>query len=533
MVHVVRVGWRKASESAMVCRREQNVKPCTCRVRFARSELPRQMRHRHLPMGTCRRCRTVGIDHRPSTMDAQSCGTMVNSSPPLDPTMTSSTALRLMAMLPKSSRAAVVKKQRRNLSTTLSSSRGLQAVSLLPSYLADARSVTKYSPETPEGALQLGVAESQLLPDLLTEALNVPVSLQADAIYYQPTPGRESLRQAMADYTKDMLKLSRDLDPEGMIVGAGCNAVLENLCFCLAEAGDAVLIPTPYYAAFEFDLVARAQLHIQSVHTSAMELPLAEESYYPTRASLDAAYTAAVHSGHPPKILLLSHPVNPLGVCYPPHVILDCIDWCRENQVHLVSDEIYAGSVYDDETFVSALQLAGDELGPYVHWVYSLSKDFALSGTRIGAAYSENLGLRLPMQKLNDLCQLSSATQVWAEGFLNNREWIHSYRARNHERLRERAAALTALLDEFHVPHLTPTAGLFCWIDLSRYLPEEGTIDERERTLYLSLVHDYGLLLTPGRSMRHSSPGFFRCVFTAANDDEFALALERFRKFFL
>ena len=48
------------------------------------------------------------------------------------------------------------------------------------------------------------------------------------------------------------------MHPDGIILGAGCNAVLENLCMCLAEPGDAVMIPTPYYAAFEFDLAARA-----------------------------------------------------------------------------------------------------------------------------------------------------------------------------------------------------------------------------------------------------------------------------------
>ena len=53
-----------------------------------------------------------------------------------------------------------------------------------------------------------------------------------------------------------MLQLDRDMDPEGLVVGAG--AVLEILCLALAEPGEGVLIPTPYYAAFEFDLVARA-----------------------------------------------------------------------------------------------------------------------------------------------------------------------------------------------------------------------------------------------------------------------------------
>ena len=145
--------------------------------------------------------------------------------------------------------------------SSLSAPRAANAVSLLPSYLVDARAVTRYSPETPDGALQLSVAENQMLEDLLIPSLtkfSSTLEFPADAIYYQPTHGRPKTRTAMAKFLKDVLHLSRPLDAEGIVVGAGCNAVLENLCTSLAGPGEGVMIPTPYYAAFEFDLVARA-----------------------------------------------------------------------------------------------------------------------------------------------------------------------------------------------------------------------------------------------------------------------------------
>jgi aspartate/methionine/tyrosine aminotransferase len=309
----------------------------------------------------------------------------------------------------------------------LSSSRGREAVDLLPSYLADARAVQRYSRQTPQGALQLGIAESLLVEDWLVDALNHhPCQIPANAIYYQPTAGRAEFLETMAAYMEDMLGLDRGrIVPDGLVVGAGCNAVLENLCFCLAEAGNAVLIPAPYYAAFEFDLAARAGLTVVPVttqehqtRTSTNTSPTSTNDpaigYYPTTAALDAAYERAVQvSGHPPRILLISHPQNPLGICYPPHVVKDCIDWCRTRSVHLISDEVYAGSVYRPEAanFKSALQLADSPggFGPYVHWVYALSKDFALSGLRVGVAYTENEEIKMPMKKLNDLCQVSSS----------------------------------------------------------------------------------------------------------------------------
>lgn len=438
-------------------------------------------------------------------------------------------------------------------------------MTLLPDYLADARAVVRYSPSTPDGALQLGVAENQMLEDLLVPALTEfgSKAFAADCIYYQPTHGRPALREAFCDYLQRLLKLGdRKLDPDGLIMGTGCNAVLENLCITLAEPGEGVLIPTPYYAAFEFDLVARAGLSIIPVNTfqhSGATIPPADdednqsipvEAYFPTRASLTAALNRATLEGESPRILLLSHPNNPLGISYPPSVVKECIAWCRENKIHLVSDEIYAGSLHkDSHNFESALALAGDDLGPYIHFVYALSKDFALSGLRVGACYSENEDIRLPLQKLNDMCQISSQTQVLVENMVKAKSndgefWTSEFLAENNSRIRARSTALQAILNEFNIPHLNPTSGLFCWMDMSKYLPPledamitpEGdeileSMQTRERALYLELMNEHGLLFTPGLSMRNERAGFFRCVFTAASDEEFDLALMRLRKF--
>ncbi|KAL3827355.1 hypothetical protein ACHAXA_003089 [Cyclostephanos tholiformis] len=548
----------------------------------------------------------------------------------------------------------------------LSSHRARAAIGLLPSYLVDARSVERYSPDTcPHGALQLGVAESRLceipvgglvgvvegggerkdeglvvdfdvpmgglrLTDVLGQLASSDVAPRASSstvttttrmdvferemVYYQPTHGTLGARRAMAGYLQRLLLASPSssstsstsssatsttvaFDPESVVLGAGCNAVLENLVMCLADPGDAVLIPTPYYAAFEFDLAARAGCVIVPTYGSGSrdrgeeKGPIPPEFYYPGTSSLDDAYDRAVcKTGRPPRVLLISHPNNPLGVCYPPRVVRECIDWCRARGVHLISDEIYAGSVYrekraaagageeeDDDaggrpTFVSAMALGGDSdlafangrpgigLGPYVHLVYALSKDFALSGLRVGVAYTENEEILLPLQKLNDLCQISSQTQLLVERMMLadaivavdngcevekydvSRKFTDVYLSSNRDNVRARCDELQSCLDEIGVPYLPADSGLFVWMDLREFLPvlpdgvtedieSDEMKDSRERHLYLSLMKDYGLLFTPGMSMRNERAGFFRFVFTAANEEEFELGLVRLRKF--
>jgi len=528
-------------------------------------------------------------------------------------------------------------------SSKLSSSRAQNAIALLPTYLLDARSVTKFHPvNAPNGALQLSVAENQLselpvggvtavvenggsaavesdgeevtlvqvLSQLASSTVARPsddtsssassLTFEKDMIYYQPTQGSPGLRSAMGGYLHDLLlssssstsTTSSTFNPENIILGAGCNAVLENLCMCLTEPGDAVMIPTPYYAAFEFDLVARAGCEIVSVNTldyhnesppSSVDATTKSDGkrttippsfYYPNKASLTHAYNLSIEqTSRPPRVLLLSHPNNPLGICYPPEVVAECIEWCRENEVHLISDEIYAGSVYrqkrgdGDDTFVSAMSLAssdygggdGEEgglgLGPYIHLVYALSKDFALSGLRVGVAYTENEEILMPMQKLNDLCQISSQTQLLVERMLSanvataaagggndDTKFVDAYLTSNRHNIQTRCDKLQSCLSDVDIPYLPADSGLFVWMDFREFLPslpdsitEEmeslPSKEQRERGLYLKLMKEYGLLFTPGMSMRNERPGFFRCVFTAASEEEFELGLERIRKF--
>ena len=140
------------------------------------------------------------------------------------------------------------------------------------------------------------------------------------------------------------------------------------------------------------------------------------------------------------------------------------------------------------------------------------------------------------LQKLNDLCCVSSQTQLLVQQMLSEVSndgisWTSKFLEENHGRLRVRGDAWQACLEECRIPYLKATAGLFCWMDFREFLPMEGTDDERERALYLELMNEYGLLFTPGLSMKNEHPGFFRCVFTAASDDEFALGMSRLRKF--
>jgi len=181
------------------------------------------------------------------------------------------------------------------------SRRGREAPALLPRYLSDARGVETFDAVSrPDGVLQLSVAENQMISDWLVPRIrSIAASPASDAhgggaglfeqadIFYQQTHGTPQCRAAVAAHMERVLcGGSYPIDPDKLVVGAGCNAVLENLLFALADAGEGVLVPRPYYAAFEFDLRARAALEVLPV--AIRRGGFEASGYYPTADALEA-----------------------------------------------------------------------------------------------------------------------------------------------------------------------------------------------------------------------------------------------------
>lgn len=207
-------------------------------------------------------------------------------------------------------------------------------------------------------------------------------------------------------------------------------------------------------------------------------------------------------------------------------------DWAEARGLHFVSDEIYGAGVFsEDQGFYSAGRLAGESgrrLGDKAHIVYAVSKDFASSGLRLGALYSENESVIRAGVSLNDLCQASSHTQHMMSKILEDRVWVSSFLSESRRRVLERYKVLETYLRAMGVPVLQANAGLFCWVDLRKRLPSPDW--EGEIALYRTLRDQVGLLVTPGGSMRTIEPGFFRWCF-CTTDEAFEESLRRLNTF--
>lgn len=143
-------------------------------------------------------------------------------------------------------------------------------------------------------------------------------------------------------------------------------------------------------------------------------MPISLLSTYTNHASYLVPSLQAAYDFSPvkPRIkaVLLTNPSNPLGKCYPRHVLIECLEFCQERGLHLVSDELYAltdlGGLEKGEEVISVLSMT-DPFLPQgaikvdpnrVHLVWSASKLFGVSGLRVVCLQSKvnECGLTLP-----------------------------------------------------------------------------------------------------------------------------------------
>merc|ERR1712205_125774 len=105
------------------------------------------------------------------------------------------------------------------------------------------------------------------------------------------------------------------------------------------------------------------------------------------------------------------------------------------------------------------------------------------------------MGILMPMQKLNNLCQISSQTQLLVERMLcanaimgeekdTSQKFVDVYLKTSQDNIRDRCDKLQSCLDEVGIPYLNADSGLFVWMDFREFLPDlPDGITEASETL--------------------------------------------------
>ncbi|WCJ22709.1 1-aminocyclopropane-1-carboxylate synthase 1 [Euphorbia peplus] len=389
--------------------------------------------------------------------------------------------------------------------------------------------------QNPDGVIQMGLAENQLCFDLISDwikqnpeaSICTPegVDKLKDIAIFQDYHGLPEFRKAIAKFM-EMARGNRvKYDPERVVMGGGATGASEIIMFCLADPGDAFLLPTPYYPAFDRDLTWR---------TGVKTIPVdcySTNNFQITKQALEAAYDKAKKSGIKVKGLILANPSNPLGTTLSKTTLVDIVQFINDKNIHIVVDEIYAATIFSAPNFISISEIIEevDCNKDLVHIIYSLSKDMGLPGFRVGIVYSYNDAVVLCARKMSSFGLVSSQTQYMLASMLSDKKFVVNFLAESTRRLKKRHGRFTDELEKVEISCLKSNAGLFVWMDL-RHLMQEPTF-EGEMALWRVVINEVKLNVSPGSSFHCREPGWFRVCFANMDDETVEVALKRIREF--
>jgi len=195
-------------------------------------------------------------------------------------------------------------------------------------------------------------------------------AIQAGFTKYTPTSGTLELREAIAAKFKNENGL--EYKPGQIVVSCGAKHSIYNIIQVLADDGDEVIIPSPYWVSYP-EMVKLAGAIPKFLPTSA------GANFKITASQLEKAITAKT------KILILNSPSNPTGMVYSRAELEAIAQVCVAKKVFVISDEIYEKLIYSDAQYVSFAAL-GKAVYDLTVTVNGLSKAYSMTGWRIGYA---------------------------------------------------------------------------------------------------------------------------------------------------
>lgn len=185
--------------------------------------------------------------------------------------------------------------------------------------------------------------------------------------HYTPVCGYLDLRKAICDKFKKDNNLS--YTPEQIIVSTGAKQSIANTVLSIIDAGDEVIIPTPYWVTYS-EIVKLVQGKVVFVNTTL------ENGYKITPEQLEDAIT------YNTKLFIFSSPCNPTGAVYTKDELEKlALVFKKYPRIIILSDEIYEYINFtgDHESIAQF-----DFLKDRVVVVNGLSKGFAMTGWRLG-----------------------------------------------------------------------------------------------------------------------------------------------------
>jgi len=247
-------------------------------------------------------------------------------------------------------------------------------------------------------------------PEALRDAMVAAVA-EDDSHIYGPVLGLPALRSEIAGQWSALY--GGAISAEQVAITSGCNQAFCAAISTIASAGDAVILPTPWYF--------NHKMWLDTAGIEARPLPCGE-------GMLPDPETARALIDDKVKAIVLVTPNNPTGAEYPKGLLAAFMELAKEFGLSLIVDETYrdfhsqSGAPHD-------LFTASDWPDNLIH-LYSFSKVFRLTGHRVGAMVASTDRLAQVEKFLDSvaICPNQIGQKAALYGLQNLSKWVAEQR---------------------------------------------------------------------------------------------------------
>ena len=329
-------------------------------------------------------------------------------------------------------------------------------------------------------------------------------SLEKGKTFYTSNSGLKELRVEIENFLKRKYQLNYDANREIIITVGGSEAI--DLAFrAMLDPGDEVLIPQPSYVSY----LPCAKL------AGGVPVPIelkAENEFRLTREELIAAITPKT------KILVLPFPNNPTGAIMEKKDLEDIADVIIDNDIFVLTDEIYSELTYTDK-HVSIASLPG--MRERTIYINGFSKSHAMTGWRLGYACGPEviLSQMLKIHQFAIMCAPTTSQYAAVEALKNCDEDVAKMREEYNQRRR-------------YLLHRFKQMGLECFEPFGAFyvfpcIKEFGMTSEE---FAFKLLEAEKVAVVPGTAFGDCGEGFLRISY-AYSLDSLKIAMEKIENF--
>ncbi len=357
---------------------------------------------------------------------------------------------------------------------------------------------------TRDDVISLGIGEPDFVtPWHIREA--AIASIERGATHYTSNLGLADLRKAICRYVaRSYPGLSYDWRTETMVT-VGVSEALDAVIRAVVEPGDEILFHEPCFVAYA-SIIRLAHGVPVPVATRA------EDGFKLTREALEAAVTPRT------KALLINFPCNPTGAVLDDDSARMIVDFVKEHDLLLISDEVYSELTYDVPR-VSPMQF--EAIRDQGVFMSGFSKAWAMTGFRLGfiCAPHDILEAAMKVHQYAIMCapvaSQKAAVEAMDNGWDDIAEMRESYRARRN--------LIWSSFKSMGVPCFKPQGAFYAFPDIT-------CTGLSSQDFAMRFLDEEGVACVPGAAFGACGEGFVRCSY-ATDAEQIREAMLRFARF--